>query len=68
MLISDLDRLKPVLKKYVPRWRIALIPCLYAAREIFGRRPEPLAVDLGLCEPSSRTAGAGRPSGQDTRI
>lgn len=42
----DLTPLKTVMRAYAPQGRTALIPALYAAQEIYGYLPEPVAAEV----------------------
>lgn len=44
----DLSLLTPVLEKYGPQGRTALLPALHAAQDIYGYIPEPVAASIGM--------------------
>ncbi len=43
----DLSLLTPVLERYAPQGRTALLPALHAAQEIYSYLPEPVAAEIG---------------------
>ena len=44
---SDLSPLLPILERYAPQGRTALLPALHAAQSVYGHLPEPVAAEVG---------------------